>query len=146
MSKPLRTDDRPHAPDAGPGRSSPDRRLSVTVLGLVLLAVAAAGAAAAGYLIGHPQESYAVQTVVVSKPRPKPTPLVDARSSVTVPPLVGLDRYAALGRLHRLGLTSRVVLRSTNRPTGTVVAERPRPAAHVARSSRVTLVIDARER
>ncbi|MDG4806983.1 PASTA domain-containing protein [Micromonospora sp. WMMD1120] len=62
---------------------------------------------------------------------------------VPVPPLVGLPQATAEGLLDRLGLTHRVVYRTSELPPGTVVGTEPGAGTPVATDDEVLLIISA---
>ena len=120
----------------------PDRRIAAGML-LALAAVVLAGAGvAAAWLVAHRTAAPQPQatTVVVTTGGRTAASVVARR--VAMPRLVGLEESRALMRLAHLGLRPTVLRRKTVRPTGTVVAQKPRAARRIRRGTRVTLVID----
>ncbi|MEV0939046.1 PASTA domain-containing protein [Micromonospora wenchangensis] len=79
--------------------------------------------------------------------RPPTTPPTTAPSTgpaaIAVPPLVGLSQETAEALLGRLGLSSRVQTRESDRPPGTVLSTDPEAGQRVLPGDEVTLVVAA---
>jgi serine/threonine-protein kinase len=120
-----------------PPRAWYDNHLAAGMLAVLVVLAAAAGAAIAYELHqgGHSGTKTAVQTTATTH---KAAPTKPA-----MPRLVGLGQQQALTQLRRLGLSATLLRRATDKPTGTVVAQRPAQAAAVTKTTPVTLVVDA---
>src|SRR5215218_9616034 len=104
----------------GPPPDEPDRRLGWGLLvGLLLVALAAAAIAAAWYLTRD-----------------------DSDDRVDVPRVVGLSNAEARARLENADLSSRETFRATAKRTNVVISQTPRAGTEVDRDSVVTLLVD----
>ncbi|MEU1752197.1 PASTA domain-containing protein [Micromonospora matsumotoense] len=74
---------------------------------------------------------------------PPTTPSTTGPAGIAVPPLVGLSQETAENLLGRLGLSSRVQTRESDRPPGTVLATDPEQGELVTPGDEVTLVVAA---
>ncbi|MEU7978922.1 PASTA domain-containing protein [Micromonospora sp. NPDC049081] len=74
---------------------------------------------------------------------PPTTPPTTGPAAIAVPPLVGLSQETAENLLGRLGLSSRVQTRESDRPAGTVLSTDPGQGELVSPGDEVTLVVAA---
>jgi len=104
---------------AGPPPDEPDNRLGKgLLLGIVIVALAAAAIAAAYFLTR------------------------DDTDTVNVPAVVGLSEEQAVARLNDENLEPQQVYRATDKPSNVVVSQQPTAGSDVDEDSVVTLVVD----
>jgi len=104
---------------AGPPPDEPDNRLGKgLLLGIVIVALAAAAIAAAYFLTR------------------------DDTDTVNVPAVVGLSEEQAVARLNDENLEPHQVYRATDKPSNVVVSQQPTAGSDVDEDSVVTLVVD----
>ncbi len=133
----------PPLASAPPPNSAPARQFGAgMLLGIAAVVLLALAGAAITYFLAHRDSGSQVTTVVVRSTAPTAggaTPLAAAK--VAVPSLTGRSLAEARGALEKLGLNSETTHTTSDRPTGTVVDQAPKPGLRVARGSAVTLSV-----
>ncbi len=131
----------PAAPSATPAPPTPppDRRVGAgMLLGLCAVLLVAAGILAAWVLTHRGNDATPVTTTVATATSRSGT----ATARVAVPRVVGLQEQKALVRLAAVGLHPKERYRSTSKPSGTVVSQKPSEAKDVRSGATVTIVVD----
>lgn len=132
----------PPPPDYAPPPPPPaDRRIGWgLLLGLLAVAIAAAGVFLAWYL-SHRQTRTEVTTVVTTAQTASATAPTPRTGSVAVPSVVGLPEVQALRRLSAAGFTPKVILQPSKHPSGTVASQVPAAAANAEKGTVVRIVV-----
>ena len=141
-------DERPTVPPTGPPPPVPppdNREVWPWVLALVLLALAAAGAAYA-LTRGHTHHAAHQRTVVVTQAvLPARTtarkPIPRAAKNIPVPNVVGMPAAKAAAALTKAGFVPVQQLTTSPKPKGTVVDEKPPASTRLRRGARITLLV-----
>ena len=138
----------PVYPAPPPGGPEPDRRFGAgMLLAITAIALALAGVAIA-YFLTHRDSGAEVTTVVERSTAPTaPTATAPARTTPAagkvVPDLTGQSLSDARAALTKLGLKVDVTRATSDKPSGTIIDQAPKPGGRLAKGSAVTLSVAA---